>query len=728
MPAQAAQLPRAWAALVLGLAAGLAQVVLLRELLVLAGGREICLALGLAAWLGLAALAAWLAGRIAPRLGSHGPGRALLLGSWGGLLSLALARLAPLITGHPLGQVDGLGQLVPLTILVLAPAAVAGGAAFPLLLAGAAPQGHSPRAAAIYGLEALGAALAGALFALLLAPWLSHTQIIMAGALLPALLLAAIRRPRGGWSLAWCLLLALALVASPAMERVSMQLQWGGRSLAGLRGSPYAQLAATREVGQLSFYANGAWLFSTEDQPRRQRVALLPILAQGSPSHALFIGGAASGAAALAARRAPRLRVTALELDPWLVDLATAPDSFPPPNLALRIADGRRFLAQTQQRYDLVVVDQPPPSTVAGNRFYSLEGLGSLSRALTPQGVAVLILPGMEHLVGRLQADRLACLLAGARRVFSKVVIFSGPELMLFLGGPAAPLSPDPALWATRLADRPWSDLASLRPDTLAQGLAPLRLAFLNQALAAAGPQTLNQDLRPWALLLDPDLWGPTLSGSSSWAQALRNWNLSAILVFLLAAALLWALVQLLVFRRASHPALGLAVFTTGLSATLLSLLLLSAYSVLLGTVYTGLAWLLAGFMAGGGLAALAAASILPRLQRPHLWLALDLGLLVLACLLARHIIAAPPSHYLAATLVCLAALNGALTGAAFALALKAWPTSAAGTLYALDLAGGLAGALAPLALLPALGLPHTLLALAAANLVALAGLCARLR
>lgn len=740
------------AAVFLGLGAGLAQVVILRELLVLAGGNELSLGPAMACWLFWTAMGSLVLGKAAPKIRLPQVPLALILTGLAGAVSLILARLAPFFAGIQLGVVMGLGQGLVCSLAVLAPVGLAAGAGFPLILASASgAAGDKSRLLSwLYGVEALGSMAAGALFALILVHWLNPLEVVFGGALAMGLAASCLYHGRlRPWAAAWAALMVLGLIWAGPMDQSLRALQWRGRHLAAVTESPYAQLAATQNQGQINFFASGLWLFSYPDRATFERAALLPLLAAPKAQSALFIGGGASPVAELAARRGGLAKVTAVELDPWLVNFTARllPKKERPPNLRLAYGDGRLFLQQAGQRYDLIVLNLPPPVTVQLNRFYSAEGFADLAGALTPKGVAVISLPGMEQTVGRLRAWQLNSILSAARLYFGQVLIMSGPELRLFLCPRPDTLPLDVKSWQKRLQERGWKGLAALRPDTLAQDLSPLRLAFLHASLKQAGDQPPNLDFKPRAFLFDSQLWGAWLGGRSNLAASLAKLRIKHLLWALLGLFLLsWAIKAL--FRKkalATGFELGQGIFITGLTAMALSVLLLMAYQILFGAVYVGLAFVLAGFMLGMAVAAMLAGPRLKNVRNPRAGLAVLSALLALACLANWGLINLLHKFQAGAlwawALLCLAAVDGGLTGAYFGLAGRAGlgPTSPSdaqknnlapvgGRLYGLDLAGGVLGALMPVVLLPTVGLGGALLVLAVLNLMALAGFLGRSR
>jgi spermidine synthase len=746
------------------LAGGLAQVTLLREVMVLAGGNEFSLALGLACWLAWVGAGSLLAGgrERASRAGqSPGAVWSLALAGAGGLASLVLARLALPLLGLTPGAVPDLGQTLAGVLMVLAPVGLGLGAAFPRLLAAGRVQDETPepsvRLARLYGWEALGAALGGALFGQLLAPRLNPLGVLCLGAL--AVAGAALNRTGPGAArralLAWGLVLLALLGASKPLDLALRQAQNSGRRIVALADTPYAQLMASSQAGQTDIFAGGLLLFSHPDPERRQRTALLPLLAHPKPGSALFLGGAAGGAAELALELGGLERVTAVELDEGLVAFSRRVLGLGPPPAGLRLLhqDGRQALRTVGERYDLVVVDLPPPSTLQLNRFYSREGMADLARALDPDGVAVLTWPGGDESLGRLQARQLGGVVKAARQAFNQVLLMPGPELRILCAERPGSLPEQADLWLERLAARGWDQVASqvtgVRPDTLEQGLDPRRRALLGAALEQDGPLLAGRDLWPRALLFDPQLWGAQLGGRAGLALALAD---------LRARQLLWPLLALLGlslawgYGRGGRPGAGAGLWGLGLAvcgcvSLALTALLLFAYQVLFGSVYVGLALVLAAFMLGLGGASLGLAPWLACLKRPRLAL-LGAGVMLSgACLLSLGLVRllhglGPGAQDWAWLFLLLAALDGAATGAYFVLAAR-WRLELAavgggqrlglgqglalarlgGLSYGLELAGGVAGALWSVVLTPTVGLEAALWLLALLNLVPLSGL-----
>jgi predicted membrane-bound spermidine synthase len=707
----------------LGLGEGLAQIILLREVMNLAGGNEFSLGLSLALWLFWTALGSYAASRLLAHRPLKSPLPALILSGACGLASLALARLTPPLLGLSMGQAAGLGPSVLYCLMALAPAGFMGGAHFPMLL-GVMPGAEKAALGRLYGWEAIGGALAGAGFGLLLVPHLEPLTLLTLSALLAVLLGLWVRSPhRSALGGLWVIGLAGLLIFTSPLEAWLKARLWQGHRLTAWTESPYGQLAATATGEQRNYYSSGNWLFSRPDRLTLERQALVPVLAAPKAKSALFIGGGVKGSAALALKRGGLEQVVAVELDPWLAGLADGQPA--PPGLTLIYGDGRRLARSSPQRFDLIAVDLPPPDTLRLNRFYSAEGMADLAGVLRPGGVLVLRLPGVQHLMGPLQAARIKSVLGAVPDQFKGRALFSGQELFICLYQDPQPVENLLENWLMRFTALGWDGLAGVRADTILAALDPMRQEQLLDQLQQAGPGPPNRDYLPRALLFDPGLWGVQLGGASRfslWLGGLTRSGLRWALGLILLPLLLWGIHRL---RRGGLGAwvVNLGMLVMGLSGMGLSLLLLLIHQVVSGAVYLGLALLLAAFMLGQALAALwaeKAKGALRSLAGLH-------GIFMAAAFITGWLAHLLPGWGWAWPMYGLSLICGGLVGVYFAWAGRNQTGVAAakslvrlgGGLYAYDLMGGLCGALLPVVLLPCVGLWGVLETLLWLNLAA---------
>jgi len=124
-----------------------------------------------------------------------------------------------------------------------------------------------------------------------------------------------------------------------------------------------------------------------------EMMAHVPIVAHGSVRRVLIIGGGDGGMLRRCLQH-PVERVTMVEIDRSVIDLALeylpmiSDGAFDDPRTNLLIADGARFVAETEDRFDVIIVDSSDP-TGPNQVLFTEEFYGACKRALTPGGILV---------------------------------------------------------------------------------------------------------------------------------------------------------------------------------------------------------------------------------------------------------------------------------------------------------------------------------------------------
>jgi spermidine synthase len=386
------------------------------------------------------------------------------------------------------------------------------------------------------------------------------------------------------------------------------------------------------------------------------------------------------------------------------------PGQLDDPRIHVIPTDARLHLRQTAQRYDVVIVDAPDPSTSQINRLYTREFFAAARAVLQPEGVLCFSLGQFEEYVG----PELAILLATARRtladVFAHVLLLPGGRVR-FLGSDG-PLSADIAgrleafAIPTRLVNRDY-----LKGELTADRLADLRRA-------AARPAEVNRDF-------SPSLYYHHLG---YWMSQFR------VRAGLLEAALL-ALLGVYVLRIGPVPR---AIFASGLAASVLEVVLLVGFQILFGSLYHRVALVVLAFMTGLAAGSLLMNRLLPRCSGRHLAgllvaTAALAALLPAECLALDRIVDSSPGWWIGQAILPLTALLlAALVGMQFPLAGKLEyqaAATAAARLYTADYLGAALGALLVSTwLIPWVGVGAVCLGTSLLCLLAAAGLLPSMR
>jgi spermidine synthase len=300
----------------------------------------------------------------------------------------------------------------------------------------------------------------------------------------------------------------------------------------------------------------------------------------------LLIGGGISGTAKEILKYGVE-EVDYVELDPLILEFGRKflPDKLNAPQIQTINADGRLYLKQADDEYDVIIIDVPDPSTAQLNRFYTAECFAAGKQALSEDGVLAFSLGHYENYL----SPELARLLASARRsvatAFAHVLMIPGGRVFFLASD--APIFTNIARRieqeriSTKLVNQHYLD-AILTPDRR-----------LDMERAAAQPAALNRDFSPMLYYYHLRHWLSQFRGGVG------------VLPVLLAALVCVCIVRL------RGPALVL--FASGFAGTSLEIVLLLAFQILCGSVYHQIGIIVTVFMAGLALGAASANRSLSR-------------------------------------------------------------------------------------------------------------------
>jgi spermidine synthase len=685
------------ALILIGFTAAIAQIVLLRELMVVFYGNETSLGLMLGSWLFWTAIGSSLGGHFSAR--SRQPRRLMAA------IEVAIAAILPatilavraskgMLQTVP-GEVLGPGATLLTSFSTLGPLCILSGWLFAL--------GSRLRATgAVYLWEAVGASGGGLVAGLML---IGHgNSLAIAGLVAVLNLLAAGGLAIAGRPLRYAAMAGLAGMAALAwvsgwprkLEAVSQQRFWRPLSLVATRDSVYGSLAVVGTEGSRSVYENGVVLFNVPDPAAAEEAVHYALLEHPAPRSLLLIGGGIDGSVAQALRHPTLERVDYVELDPAILDLAR--EYFPAewralradPRVHVHVTDGRLFLKTTHSTFDVVIVNLPEPQNAQLNRFYTVEFFREVSRKLTPTGLVSFQLRSSENYLSPELAQFLRTINASLRAVFPEVTAIPGETVHFFAARRAGVLASGAAELMARLDARNLHTLY-VSDFIIRYRMTPDRLLDLETQLRPGAQATpLNRDFAPVAYYFDAALW------SSQFHQGYRRlFQAMASVDFGPLAAVFGAVLAVLVTgglalrdrRRRLAFVAGFSTAATGFTMIGLEMLLLLAFQAIYGYVYQQLAVVIAAFMVGmalgswlamrpaarGGMRVLAATQAMAA-AAPLLLLALFQGL------------GAGRMAFPALAVVC-----GMLGGYEFPVASRIVPHP--GRLYALDLAGSCLGA-----------------------------------
>jgi spermidine synthase len=219
--------------------------------------------------------------------------------------------------------------------------------------------------------------------------------------------------------------------------------------LALIRNATFGEVLLLDEVTQVT--ARDEFIY-------HEMLAHVPLLTHGAARAVLIVGGGDGGLAEEVLKHRGVERVTLVELDRAVVDFAErhfaamSAAAFADRRLDVVIADGCRFAAETERRFDVILVDSTDPigpgAVLFTETFYR-----DLARILNPGGVVAT-----QNGVPFLQPSEFQMGLGNLKRVFADATCyviavptyFGGHMTLGFAGAPAP--RPDLATLEQRFA------------------------------------------------------------------------------------------------------------------------------------------------------------------------------------------------------------------------------------------------------------------------------------
>ncbi|MFI4988029.1 MAG: polyamine aminopropyltransferase [Alphaproteobacteria bacterium] len=120
----------------------------------------------------------------------------------------------------------------------------------------------------------------------------------------------------------------------------------------------------------------------------------VPLIAHGSAERVLIIGGGDGGLLEEVLKHKRVKRVVMVEIDRYVIDLtkkympAVPGNAFEDPRAEIVITDGARYVAETAERFDVIMVDSTDPMG-PGEVLFTSAFYGNCKRCLKPAGIMV---------------------------------------------------------------------------------------------------------------------------------------------------------------------------------------------------------------------------------------------------------------------------------------------------------------------------------------------------
>ncbi len=690
----------------LGFTSLISQVILLRELMLSFYGNEFFLGLILAVWLiwvGLGSffLAKLFKDNLKTLLSCH-----ILIPI---LLSLSIILIRLTKTWTPaLGQIPDLLPSLILGILIPGPLCLILGLQFTV----------STKYLSVnkgYLIESLGFVLSGLIFSFGLIKFNIWLSIFVLAFLnyLAVLIITASKKYSLFKTISLILLFASVFLIFPQfnqpLEEKTQSWRLPHQEIIEIINSPHGEILISQSDKIFHFYQNGLWLGSSQKTSFQESLAHFSLLAHQNPKQILLIGFGFNGLIEEILKHNPD-KITYLELDPWLIESIWPYLSLKDKRIDIVYQDGRSFLRKTDQKFDLIIINLPDPSTALINRFYTQEFFEQIKNHLNPSGSLTTYLSFSPNFQNEDSLKLESSIFQTLKKDFTQISILPEEDSITFLASDSE-ISSDLIIQKYKQKS---IQTKFINPQYLDYVINNPRIKLLEQEYQRE--IKINQDAWPIAYAYNFFAWlnyfHPQLANNLRGVFKIEFWHL---LIFLAVLAVFFLFKQL-----KQEQKLWLFMALAGFSLMGLEITLILAYQFTFGYLYYRLALIFALFMLGLALGAWLGIKIravkFNFIKLIHL--AIILYTLALYYLLQTNLIFQESLFVISILIISgLVGLEFAFINS-FYLKDKNRPHQR-GLIYNADLIGsGLGAILAALFLIPLFGISQTLIFIALLNLL----------
>jgi spermidine synthase len=424
---------------ILGFNSMILQIIMLREFISVFTGNELIIGIILSNWLILTGLGAFsFRKELKVYKNSHFfVGLHFILGILPFITLFLLFFLKN--TFFPVGIQINYVQLYFFSLFLLAPLCFTYGFAFSSLNNQLSELYDNEMVNKSYSFESFGSLAGGLIFSFLLVFILNSFQIL--SILLLVNFVALFFYLRQNYNLyGKTLILALIVILFTSTFIVKLEsrvknLLFPSQNLVSVENSPYGQMIITDNSGQLNFFQNGIYVFSTDSgklgnstiASDEERVHFT-MLQHTDPGHILCISGGISGIVKEILKYNVK-SIDLVEIDPIISKLAKKynPD-IKNPEVHLINMDFREFMRKNNSKYDVVFVNMPPPMGTETNRFYTDEFFNSLKKIMKDESIVCLSLPSTVNYIDSISLISNRLIYNTLKNRFRNVCIFPGEK------------------------------------------------------------------------------------------------------------------------------------------------------------------------------------------------------------------------------------------------------------------------------------------------------------
>ena len=344
--------------------------------------------------------------------------------------------------------------------------------------------------AKFFAWEAAGFFIGGVIFSF----WLSSYINPFVFAFLPLLLTLGLLLHKKTKLLSVAGIIVIGALFSVSFSAI-LTKEFKGANIEKLLRSHYGPIFVTDIDGVESLYVNGSLTSSSEDASWNETFIHTSIAAVSDISDVLYIGTYFSGQVQEILKY-PGVKLDCLQIDPALSELSKRkiPKELRQ-GVDFIVDDPRVYIAKSRKSYDLIIMNIPAPSSIALNRYFTLEFFDLLSQRLKERGALSFFIPSKRDILSPQILKFDSCIVNTVRDVFNSTFLIPG-DSMLILAGRNTDFSPNKfmQMFNSRAVKRDYFTAYHLK-DYLDESRIAYARSMIDRKI------NINRDLSAWGFL-----------------------------------------------------------------------------------------------------------------------------------------------------------------------------------------------------------------------------------
>jgi len=580
--------------ILIGFTSIVSQIFILREFLIVFYGNEITLGIILFSWLLSGAIGSYTFSKLTVIIKNHLKIFNLIKIFLSGyiIFLIFLIRKIPLFFNFSPGEITGFSIVIISSFVILF--------LFNFLLSGLFVLGvriykdEKTSVSSVYLYESIGAFIGGILSTFLFLKFF-NTQLSFAIIALLNLLTVAYSKERFTKILSLFLIFPflIVLTISKKLNLYTAKFLFPDYKILKFKNTKFQNVVILEKDKTLSVFTNGVYNFSYPDPNTAEMNAHIPLLEHPSPKRVLLIGGGFSGISREILKH-PIERLIYIELDKKFVHILKEYFKLPEDNrFKIVNADAINYFNKSKNKFDVIILNIPPPHTLLLNRFYTLEFFKKVEKHLNKNGIFCFSLPSEENYISEEQKNLFICLKDTLKKVFLDVIITPGVTSYFISSKHKNFLTEDWKTLLKRLRERNIKTLY-FREYYLFSEFSKERFEFLKRLLKNNKRKIkINRDFYPSAYLYDIILFSTEIeSFFKKFFESVTPKKVTISFFFIL-------IILIFLTKKVFVRKIFFVVASTGFSEMAFQIITMLIFQIIYGYIFFKIALIFTSFMFG---------------------------------------------------------------------------------------------------------------------------------